>query len=286
VVAEAVSVVVKASAVAAVLAGGAGAAADGGAADRSSSNPSKGSGGMKDGKMTGVLLLVALCAPLMAGCGPSLHARSVDLSDSFLVNPKILQKGSGNQALYRYQNPDADVPKYTKIIVDPVLIYNEAQMDAATRKNYQALANNGYAYIVQALQNDYTIVTNPGPDTMNLQFGIVSADKSAVVRNLISTVLPVGMAISAVKYEVTGKPSAVGEVTAEVRITDSQTGQLIGAALDRRVGGKELRGVLDSWETADAALKYWAQRIRYILCVSRGGMFCVKPDTGIFGNPQ
>jgi hypothetical protein len=241
---------------------------------------------MKGGKTTGVLLFVALCAPLLAGCGPSLHARSVDLSDSFLVNPSILQRGSGDQALYRYQNPDADLPKYTKVIVDPVLIYNEAQMNAGTRKNYQTLANNAYAYIVQALQNDYTIVTNPGPDTMNLQFAIIHADKSAIVRNLTTTVLPIGMAISAVKYEVTGAPSAVGEVTAEVRITDSRTGALIGAALDRRVGGKELRGVLDSWENADAALKYWAQRIRYILCVARGGMFCVRPDTGLFGNPQ
>ena len=256
------------------------------AADKGSSDPSKGAGDVKDGRMTGVLLLVALCAPLMAGCGPSLRARSVDLRDSFLVNPSILQRGSDDQALYRYQNPDADVPEYRKIIVDPVLIYNEAQMDAATRKNYQALANNGYTYIVQALQNDYTIVTNPGQDTMNLQFGIVSADRSAVVRNLISTVLPVGMAMSAVKYEVTGKPSAVGDVTAEVRITDSRTGQLIGAALDRRVGGKELRGVLDSWENADAALKYWAQRIRFMLCVARGGMFCVRPDVGPFGNPE
>jgi hypothetical protein len=231
----------------------------------------------------GVVLSLALCAPLLAGCAPSLQARSVDLSDSFLVNPKILQKGSGDQALYRYQNPDADLRKYTKIIVDPVLIYDEAELDAPTRKNYQTLANNAYAYLVQSLQNDYTIVTNPGPDTMNLQFGVVQADKSAVVRNLTSTVLPIGMAISAVKYEVTGKPSAVGEVTGEVRITDSLTGKLLGAALDRRVGGKELKGVLDSWQNADSALKYWAQRIRFILCVQRGGMFCVMPDTGLMG---
>lgn len=227
---------------------------------------------MMDRNRVSALALLALAVPLLAGCGASLQARSVDLpKDAFLVNPKILEKGGPGQALYRYQNPAADFKKYSKVIIDPVIIYKEAQMDAETRENYQKLANNAYAYLVTELGKDWTIVQSPAPDTMRVQLAIVQAEGSAVVRNVLTTVVPVGMAISTVKYGVTGKPSAVGEITGEARITDAMSGELLGEALDRRVGGKTLSGMFDSWHNADEALLHWAKQTRWALCVVHKG---------------
>jgi hypothetical protein len=233
---------------------------------------------MNHGKTVMFVVLFALVAPLFAGCAPSLQARKADLANSVLVDPSILKKGTGDQALYRYVSPKADVKKYTKVIIDPVIVYQEASLDAKTRENYQNLANNAYVYFTQELQKDYTIATTPGSDTLRIQFAILSAEKSAVVRNFISTVLPVGMAVSAVKYAATGKPSAVGEITGEFRLTDSSTGELLAAALDKRVGGKQLRGVFTAWQDADSALQYWAELVRYRLCEARGAAGCVKPN--------
>jgi hypothetical protein len=227
---------------------------------------------MRNRKLQSVLVLLVLAAPLLAGCGASLQARSVDLpKDAFLVNPKVLEKGGPGQALYRYQNPAVDFKKYSKVIIDPVVIYKETHMDAETRENYQKLANNGYAYLVQELGKDWTIVQNPAPDTMRVQVAIVQAEGSAVVRNVLTTVVPIGMAISTVKYGVTGKPSAVGEITGEMRVTDAMSGELLGEAVDRRVGGKTLTGMFDSWYNADEAMKHWAKQARYSLCVVHKG---------------
>ena len=172
-----------------------------------------------------------------------------------------------------------DFKKYTKVIVDPVILYNETAVEGATRENYQKLANNAFVYIVDEMRKDYTIATEPGPDTLRIQFAIADAQKAAPVRNFLTTFMPPGIVISTVKYAATGKPAAVGEVTGEVKMTDSGTGQLIGAALDRRVGGKTLSGAFDTWEGADSAVQYWAKRIRYILCETRGGKGCpeIKP---------
>ena len=49
------------------------------------------------------------------------------------------------------------------------------------------------------------MVTAPGPDTVRMQLAIVTADKTKVVRNIVTTVVPVGMAISTGQYGVTGK---------------------------------------------------------------------------------
>ncbi len=234
---------------------------------------------MKHEKTALFVVLTTLLCVFLAGCAPSLQARKVDedvLHRSVLFNPDILVKGGEGQALYRYQRPNVDWKKYTKLIVDPVIVYEAAELNADTRDNYQKLANNAYAYFTKDLEQEFTLVTVPGPDTLRIQFAIVSAAKSSTVYNLLTTIVPVGMAVSAVQYGVTGKPAGVGEVTGEMRLTDSQTGEMLGAAIDKRVGGKQLRGVFDSWQDADSALQFWAKLTRWRLCEVRNPGTCAK----------
>ena len=216
-------------------------------------------------------------ALLLGGCGASYQARSVDLKESVLFNPNILEKGGEGQALYRYRNPDLKVGQYTKVIIDPVMIIKDAELDEKERANYQTLANNAYAYLVQELQQDYQIVSAPEMGAMRIQLAIVDADTSKPVRNVLSSVMPIGIGVSLLKYGATGKQSGVGEITAEIKLTDAMTGTLLGAALDRRVGGKDPKGIIDTWYNADQALLYWAKQVRYVMCTERGGAACVKP---------
>ena len=199
---------------------------------------------MKQRRTAVFVVLMALVVMLLGGCASTLQSRKIDkenLQTTVLVDPSVLEKGKEGEALYRYINPKVDWKNYTKIIIDPVVVYQEAALDAETRENYQKLANNAYAYLTNDLEKDHTIVTTPGPDTLRLQLAIVSAEKSLPVRNFLTTIVPIGMAVSAVKYGATGTPMAVGEITGEMRATDSMTGELLAAALDKRVGGKQLQ---------------------------------------------
>jgi hypothetical protein len=221
------------------------------------------------GLLTGALLL--------GGCGGSIQARNVDIKKAFLVNPSMYKEGSGDQAIYRYVKPDANIKKYSKVLVDPVIIVKEAELDADQRENYQKLANNAYIYLTSDLGEDYSIVKTPEPGAMRLQFAIIDADSSKPVRNLLSSVSPIGIGMTIVKYGATGKPSGVGEITVEMKATDAMTGELLGAALDHRVGDKTPQSIIDTWYNADEALKYWAKRVRYVMCSARGDANCVKP---------
>jgi len=231
---------------------------------------------MKHGKMAVFVVLFALVAPLLVGCAPSLQARKVDLTKSVLVDPSILEKGTEGQPLYRYVKPNVDWKKYTQVVIDPVIVYQEAAMDAEMRENYQTLANNAFVFLTKELGKEVSVVTAPGPGTFRVQLAIVSAEKSGAVTNFMTTIVPVGMVLSAGKYAFTGKPLGVGEITVEMRITDASTGDLLAAALDKRVGGKQLRGVFTVWQDADSALQYWAELLRYRLCQFRGGADCEK----------
>jgi hypothetical protein len=214
---------------------------------------------------------------LMSGCGGSMQARSVDVKKAYLVNPSLLQEGTGDQALFRYRNPDVKIDQYTKLIIDPVLIVKDAELDAKERENYQKLANNALVYLTQELRNDYQLVSAAEPGALRLHFAIIDADSSKPASNVLSSVMPIGIGLNAVKYGVTGKQSGVGEITAELKVTDAMSGALLGAALDRRVGGKDPKGIVDTWYNADQALRYWAKQVRYVLCTERGAANCVKP---------
>ncbi len=233
---------------------------------------------MKRMKKVAMLVMVVAAALQLGGCGVgSYQARSVDLKESPLVNPDILVQGKDDQALYRYVNPSADFKQYNKVLIDPVLVMKDAELDKDQLENYQKLANNAYVYFTQELGKDYQIVKAPVPGTLRIQMVIIDADSSKSVRNTLSTFVPIGMALSLVKYTATSKQVGVGEITAEMKITDADTGQLLGAALDRRVGGKELSKLWSDWHNADDALQYWAKRTRFGLCDMRGGTNCVKP---------
>jgi len=232
---------------------------------------------MKRLTMTFSSVLFVAIALTLGGCAGSYQARSLEVKETMFVNPAILKPGAGDQALYRYQNPDAKGRRYTKILVDPVLLRKSAELDAEKLENYQKLANNAFVYLVEELQNDFQIVKSPEPETLRIQLAILDADPSSKVRNVMSSVIPIGIGISAIKGASTGKQTGVGEITAEFKLTDAMTGELLGAAIDRRVGGKDVGGMFDSWYNADAALKYWAKRVRYVLCTERGAANCLKP---------
>lgn len=229
-------------------------------------------------KRWGRIVMFAAAVLVFGGCGGSMQARTVEMPESPLVNPDILQKGTGDQALYRYVKPGVDVSKYNKILVDPVMIRKDGELDKEQLENYQKLANNAYVYLVRELEKDYQIVQTPGPGTLRFQMAIIDADNSKAVRNTVSTFLPVSAAISLVKYGATGKQVGVGEITVEMKVEDARTGELLGAGLDRRVGGKDVTKLWSDWYNADAALQYWAKRTAYVLCDLRGGSNCVKPE--------
>jgi hypothetical protein len=233
---------------------------------------------MKKLTLSGMIVTTTAVALLLGGCAGSYQARSVDLTpNTILVNPDIFQKGTGDQALYRYVNPVVNFKQYSKVMIEPVLIFKQAELDQDQLLNYQKLANNAFVYLNQELATQLTVVTVPGPDTLRFQLAIVDADSSKPVRNLLSSVMPIGIGVSILKYGATGKQSGVGEITAEIRVTDAVTGQLVAAALDRRVGGKAAEGIWDTWYNADAALQYWAKKSAWAVCDFKGGTNCVKP---------
>lgn len=221
-------------------------------------------------------MMFAALALLLGACSTSKEARSVE-TRGILFDPAILQKGEGDQALYRYQNAKISMNNYQKVMITPVKFAKPAKATAEELADLQKLANNFNQYLLNELSKDYSVVPSPGAGVLKVETAIYEADKSRPGMDFISTVMPIGLAVSIVKDVATGKPLNVGEISGEMKITDAGTGELIGAAVDRRVGGKSFSGMFTSWDDANKAMEYWAKKLRYALCIDRGNPSCEKP---------
>jgi hypothetical protein len=122
----------------------------------------------------------------------------------------------------------------------------ELEKEGAPMEDIQRLANNFYLILQKELEKDYKMVNEPGPRTLKIQVALTDIEESWAAMDTVTSVIPIGMAVSAAKEFATGKPSFVGEVSAEVKATDARTGQLLAAGVDRRVGGNEIEASVDN----------------------------------------
>jgi hypothetical protein len=66
--------------------------------------------------------------------------------------------------------------------------------------------------------------------------------------------------LGTLKLAATGTYPFVGSAQGEVMLTDSVTGQVLGAAVDRRVGGGSIENVaVWQWGDAENAMNKWAE---------------------------
>ena len=222
-----------------------------------------------------VAILGLVVSILLPGCAATWQARKVEGS-GFLKDYSQLKKGEGDQVLRVYLNPRAEWARYDKLIIDPVQIWKgtgKTDLADVPLEDLQMLSSELYHAIRIALEDDYQLVTEPGPNTMRLRVAITEADESEPVLDAITTIIPQARLLSGGKYLITGTNSFVGSATVEAEILDAQPGWgwRLMAAIDRRAGGKRLRGVHDKWKDVKDAFKFWAEKLDKRLAELRQG---------------
>jgi hypothetical protein len=211
----------------------------------------------------------------LTACSSTKKARSVKES-GFLSDYSQLKKGESDQAKLVYFAPGVDWKKYTKMYIEPVQLWKsedkESKLGKLSPENQQLLVSFFYTELNNELQKSYTIVDKPGPDTIVLRSAITEAKKSAPVRNLLTSIVPFGIAANILVTAAFGTGIGVGEVQVEAELLDGQNNQRLAAAVDRRAGTKALRTKFDgSWGDVKLSFQYWAQKLETRLVELRAG---------------
>jgi hypothetical protein len=228
------------------------------------------------------LIATGLLLGGMAGCSTTreVSENPKDFS-SFLGDYSMLKKGDGHEANYTYFDKSADWAKYTKIYIKPIELWKSDDKDSKLGKlshdDQQMLVSFFHTALANALEKDFTIVDQAGPDVLVIRGAITEANASHPVLDLVSSVYPAAMVISYGKQLITGTGTGVGAVRIEADFTDGQTGQRVAAVVDERAGTKALRTKFDGyWGDLKLSFDWWATRLNERLELLKKGDFSDK----------
>jgi len=202
-------------------------------------------------------------AAVATGCAVTQRAQVSDQNYCpFLGNnvcSQLTATTDKKEADLRYINPNAQWTQYNKVLIEPVTFWggDSTQLSAADQRT---LTNYFYQALEQQLATKFQVVTQAGPGVMAIQVALIDATTATPALRSISVIEPHVRLIASLKYLATGSFPFVGSAEADAKISDSVTGQVLAAAVSKRIGGGSPTNV-DVWQLGDAenAITYWAQ---------------------------
>jgi Protein of unknown function (DUF3313) len=208
-------------------------------------------------------------AALVSGCAATVQSTPAAIESSpgagttgFLGSDySLLKPGKEGQALLVYINPNIQRTKYDKVMIDPVQFWDGKNSDVPAA-DQQTLTTYFYNALNEELAKNFTVVDQPGPGTIRLQVALINATASTPGMRSISVIVPQARILNAAQSMATGSYAFVGSAEAAMKVTDSQTGELLGAAMDQRKGGMALSTAAQwKWGDAENVMKFWAEKI-------------------------
>jgi hypothetical protein len=214
---------------------------------------------MKKAVQFAVVVVIGLAFMTLTGCAGT--PKSGFLGDYY----SDLGPGPKEGVEKRWIKPGVDFSKYNKLMIDtPVFYYADDSEDkgidlAATQELTDAFNQE----LINALKDKYPMVTEPGPDVARLRIALTNVKKSKPVISTVSSIVPVGIAVSFIKKGTTGSWSGSGATSAEFMALDSTTNDVIAVAADTQTAGYFDR--FSKLGSAKDAFKFWAERIAAFL---------------------
>jgi hypothetical protein len=211
----------------------------------------------------GCALIGLTVAVVVAGCSVTQKEAPKLVGGSCALIPPstcaLLTPGTSGQAGLRYIAPSVPWAQYTKVMLNPVTAWggDTTKISAA---DSQQLTNYLYNVLAKKLGEKYQLVDEPGPGVLRLQFAITDADAATPALRSVSMAVPQARVLATLKYAATGTYPFVGAAQGEVLVTDSVTGNVLAAAVDRRVGGGSMETAAQwQWGDAENAMNQWAE---------------------------
>jgi hypothetical protein len=221
---------------------------------------------MKAGQRFKALIMLIAFGVLFTGCAS--QTKTIPKA-GFLTDYSMLKKAEGEDtqwpADWTYVKEGVDWKAYDKIIVDRVTYFfaEDADYKGITVEDFAGLASYFNEQYIRILEKDYTLTDKPGPNTLRIRTAITGLKPNEPVIGTITTIVPVGLGLSAIKKATTGTHIGMGEAAGEAEVVDSQTGEVLAAGIDEKATGKKYRidKTITKWGQVEEVTKMWAENL-------------------------
>ena len=214
-------------------------------------------------------IMASILAMMIGFCfitGPIWAAEKEMTKSGFLQDYSLLTPDDPMKMVnWLYTNEKVDIGPYNKIMLDDLVFFISKDADY---KGFEAneLAELGEAFqkaMIMNLSGVYEFTDTPGPGVLRIRLAVTDLVPSSSVAGTVTTVIPVGLALSSIKKAATGSHIGMGSVSIEGEVVDSQTNEVLGAVIDSKSGKKYKIGKSASkWGHAVDIFNTWGQTIR------------------------
>ncbi len=184
----------------------------------------------------------------------------------FLQDYSLLSKADPDGLVNRvYIKEGVDWSAYDTILLDDVVFFIA---DDAKYKGFEAeeLSELGTAFrqsMIINLAGAYEFTDTPGPGVLRIRTAVTNLVPNNSVTGTVTTIVPIGLGLSAVKKAVTGTHIGMGQVAFEGEVIDAQTGEIVGAVMDAKTGEKyKVTKSISKWGHVRDVFNTWATNLR------------------------
>lgn len=201
-----------------------------------------------------IAMTVAIVFGAMTGC--AIQKKAQEYSGFLNTYPAFEQGAEGVDK--RYLKPGIDFKKYDRIMMDEVVFFFAPGADYQGIKpsEIKKLTEEFHEIFVKELEN--LLTDSPGPNVARMRLAVTDLEPSNPVSGTMTTVVPVGLAVSLVKKGATGEYLGIGSASMEAEFLDSTTNEQIAVVIDKAPGGKLDVG---KYSPAKSAFDFWAKRL-------------------------
>jgi hypothetical protein len=181
-----------------------------------------------------------------------------------------LEPGPKGGAKLRWIKPGVNFANYDRVMLDSVVFFlaDESEYNGIDPHQMSTLADAFNKQLVETLKDHYPIVSEPGVDVIRIRFAITDMKQSHPALSGVTSVIPVGLAISLVQKGASDSWTGSGATGAEMMALDSLSNDVIAVAKDEKTAGFTER--FSKWGSAEEAFKFWAERVKLYLDQARG----------------
>jgi Protein of unknown function (DUF3313) len=176
-----------------------------------------------------------------------------------------LAPGPEGGAKLRWLKPEVNFSNYTRVMLDSVVFFlaDDSEYSGIDPHQLTELADAFNRQLVETLSDSYPIVSEPGPDVIRIRFAITDLKQSHPALSGVTSVIPVGLAISLVQKGASDSWTGSGATGTEMMALDSLSNDVIAVAKDEKTA--EFTERFSEWGSAEEAFKFWAERVKHFL---------------------
>jgi hypothetical protein len=166
----------------------------------------------------------------LAGCG------SAPVAYQGLASAGHLRPADDADTPFLFRSPTADLAGYSKILIDPVSVYDgpDGQFGSVSREDRAAIAAYMREKFTETLGRRYQVVTEPGPGALRLHLTLTGIEVNVPVISTVSHLVPAGLVINTALQVADRNGTFFGSVSYAAEVSDAATGELLYAYVTRQ----------------------------------------------------